>query len=230
MGADDDEFESALADAVNAGPPGERRLIEAFAAWPSDPDGERRGWILGAIGEADGPDGVALLGASIAESDDPYLREVAVRAFAKREGVAATGLMVATLGDEDKSVREAAVASLAVAGDGRGWQPVWDLLWYHLDELPDGPLGDLGALALQSSVVPALCYLGRHAGAKPGRAEAVAKLMRAFWPRLYPAEQRWLAENWPACDPARPLDANVPDPVWLADWASDPMFSALYLR
>jgi HEAT repeat protein len=230
LSPDEDQFESALVDAVNAGPPGERRLIDAFTASPGGPDDEQRGRILGAIGEADGPGGVAVLRAAIVGEDDPYLREVAVQALAKREGVAATGRMVAALTDMDENVREAAVRSLAAAGDDRGWQAVSELLRSYLEGLSDDPLGDLGAVTLQSSVLPALCYLGRHAAAEPGRAETAAGLVRASWRRLYPAEQRWLTENWPACDPAHPLAATVPDPTWLADWASHPFFDAFYLR
>ncbi|MBB4763642.1 HEAT repeat domain-containing protein [Amorphoplanes digitatis] len=226
--ADHDAFEAALTGAVGAGAPGERALLAALAATS---DEERFCGLVAALGEADGPDGSAVLGdIALRPGMSAAVRLCALIALAKRAGVAATDVYARALADPDDEVRGDALLALASAGDDRAQPAVLAELRRRLEVRSRIPLFDMDerALSFQSKILSAVCYLGRHAAGDEARQRAVTGVVRPRWDRLYGAEQRWLTTYWPACDPARPAAFNQLDPTWLADWVSWPLFNALF--
>ncbi|MEU4420789.1 hypothetical protein AB0F81_09190 [Actinoplanes sp. NPDC024001] len=224
-----DSFETALTDAVHAGPRGERALLAALAAAP---DEDHACDLVAALGEADGPDGPAILRAvAVDPNRSAPERCAALIALAKRSGPAAGDVCARALADPDESIRDYALLALAAAGDDRAWAAVLAEL-ERLLQRPADPDRDLDERTLsgQSTLLTAVCYLGRHAATDPQRQRAVTGLVRRRWDRVHGAEQRWLTVHWPACDPNRPDTATTLDATWLTDWISWPMFSALFPR
>ncbi|MET8148834.1 hypothetical protein, partial [Actinoplanes sp. NPDC005259] len=189
--------------------------------------------LVAALGEADGPDGSAVLGdIALRPGMSAGVRRCALIALAKRAGVAATDVYARALADPDDEVRGGALLVLASAGDDRARAAVLAELRRLLELSSPHPLLDMQehALSSLSKTLSAVCYLGRHAAGSETRQRAVTALVRPRWDRLYGAEQRWLTAYWPACDPARPEAFNELDPTWLADWVSRPLFNARFQR
>ncbi|WP_199515492.1 HEAT repeat domain-containing protein [Nucisporomicrobium flavum] len=154
-------------------------------------------------------------------------RCAALVALVKLIGAQASPALAQCTDDECATVRRYAIHGLAVAGDDRAWDRVLDLLVADLREQnPNPPYGMAwGTLSLQSTVLAATCYLGRHLGV-PGRRERVTALIREHWSRLYTSEHRWFHEFWPECAPAGPSTRPPgPDGVVLARWAANPLFT-----
>ncbi|WP_305782576.1 HEAT repeat domain-containing protein [Symbioplanes lichenis] len=227
---DYDVFESALRRAVRSGPSGERKLLDALAVVRDD---EVAAGLVAALGEADGPEGVAALREIFTRPEDPLgLRTNAVLALAKRQGPAASDVLFACLGDADEDVRSMAMIAFASTGDDRGRAEVLERLRGVLDGRPSPAPYEMDdrTLVIHSDVLPAVCYLARHAAVSWERQEPVVRLLRSHWDRLFAAEQRWLSVHWPACDPAQPEVFGELNPTWFADWVSAPMLDALYLE
>nr|BFE72804.1 hypothetical protein GCM10020092_061050 [Actinoplanes digitatis] len=168
--ADHDAFEAALTGAVGAGAPGERALLAALAATS---DEERFCGLVAALGEADGPDGSAVLGdIALRPGMSAAVRLCALIALAKRAGVAATDVYARALADPDDEVRGDALLALASAGDDRAQRLVLAELRRRLEVRSRIPLFDMDerALSFQSKILSAVCYLGRHAAERRGTA------------------------------------------------------------
>ena len=228
LGEDDKAFEAALVTAVRSGAAGERRLLDAL---PFAPDGDRAVGIVAALGEADGPAGVAVLRAIVAEPVDPLeVRTTALLSLTKRQGVEAPDVLLGCLDDADPQMPGYALLGLASTGDDRAWHDVLAWLRDELRQRPADPEHDFDerAPATQSALVAAVCYLARHAARSWDRQQPVLRLLRWRWNHLGGTEQRWLAACWPACDPARPDEYDGLDATWFADWISYPMFSASF--
>lgn len=229
---DEEAFEAALVGAVRSGASGERELIGALA---SARDEDRATGIVSALGEADGPDGVAVLRNIIARPVDPLgLRTTALVALAKRQGPAASDVLRVCLLEEDQATAAYALVGLAGVGDDRAWPEVFRWLSQALDELepdpdPDHDFDDR-TLAAQSDIAAAIAYLARHSASDRGKQQPVVALLRSRWNRLRGAEQRWLTVHWPASDPAQAESFTVLDATWIADWISGPVFEAIYTR
>jgi biotin carboxyl carrier protein len=160
---DYDVFQSALRRAVRSGASGERKLLDALAVVRDD---EQAAGLVAAVGEADGPDGVAALREIFTRPDDPLgMRTNAVLALAKRQGVAASDVLVTWIGDADEDVRRMAMIALASAGDDRGTGEVLRRLQRVLDGRPSPAPYEMNdrTLVIHSDVLPAVCYLARHA-------------------------------------------------------------------
>jgi len=129
-----------------------------------------------------------------------------------------------SLHDDDESVRSYAIQGLAAVGDDGAWAEVLEILQAAIvEQVPIPPFGmPWETLSLQSTVLPMICYLGRHLGV-PGRCERVTKMGRENWSHLYTSEQRWFDEFWPECNPERPDRGSAhPDPRALSEWAHNP--------
>jgi HEAT repeat protein len=227
---DEDAFEAALVAAVQAGPSGERSLLNVLR---STRDEERAAGLVSALGEADGPDGVAVLRRIVAQSADPLeVRTTAVVALTKRQGVAASDVLLGCLVDSDRLMPGYALMGLACVGDDRAWHEVLELLRRTLNDREAYPPHDFDdrTLVVQSDIVAAVSYLARHAGESWDRQRPVVHLLRSRWDRLRGAEQRWLSANWPACDPSQPESLTALDPTWFADWIGEPLFEALFMQ
>ncbi|WP_250009799.1 HEAT repeat domain-containing protein [Actinoplanes sp. M2I2] len=230
LSEDEDAFQAALIEAVRSGASGERELLAALG---SVQDEDQAAGIVSALGEAQGPGGVAALREIIAEPDDPLeVRTTAVVALTKRQGVEATDVLRACLNDRDRHMLGYALKGLASVGDDRAWSDVLEWLRQYLDEQPPNPEHDLEdrVLVAQSRAVPAAAYLARHSASDWERQRPVVALLRSRWNRLRGAEQRWLTAHWPASDPALPESFTQLDATWFADWVSRPLYKALYLN
>ncbi|WP_250006544.1 HEAT repeat domain-containing protein [Actinoplanes sp. M2I2] len=229
LSEDESIFQAALAEAVRSGASGERQLLDALG---SVQDEDQAAGIVSALGEAEGPGGVAALREIIAETDDPLeIRTTAVVALTKRQGVEASDVLRAGLTDEDPDLPGYALMGLAGTGDDRAWSDVLEWLRLFLDSQEPDPEHDFEdrVLVAQSDVVAAVAYLARHSVSDGERQQVVVALLRSRWNRLRGAEQRWLTAHWPAGDPAQPESFTRLDATWFADWISMPLFAALYL-
>jgi hypothetical protein len=227
---DGDVLEAALVAAVKAGTPGERRLLDTLRLAQ---DERHAAGIVSALGEAEGPDGVAVLREIIAQPEDPLeVRTTALVALTKRQGVAASDVLLACLSDWDRFMPGYALMGLASIGDDRAWSEVVQWLRRSLDSMKPNPEYDLDdrTLAGQSDTAAAVSYLARHAAGGWERQRPVTQLLRSRWDRLCGAEQRWLTVTWAACDPSHPESFTELDPTGFADWISAPLFGALYLN
>ncbi|MFI7547362.1 HEAT repeat domain-containing protein [Actinoplanes sp. NPDC049599] len=230
LSADEDVFEAALVAAVKSGATGERKLLDALS---SARDEERAAGIVSALGEAEGPDGVAVLRGIVAQPADPLeVRTTAIVALTKRQGVEASDVLLGCLIDWDDLMPGYALLGLASVGDDRAWPEVLQWLRQTLDSREPNPQHDFAdrTLVAQSDIVAAVAYLARHAAGSWEKQQPVVQLLRSRWNRLRGAEQRWLTVNWSACDPAHPDSCTDLDPAWFADWISEPLFEALYLE
>ncbi|WP_433825922.1 hypothetical protein ACQP2E_27910 [Actinoplanes sp. CA-015351] len=228
LSEDEDTFEAALVAAVASGASGERKLLDALGAAQ---DENHAAGIVSALGEVDGPDGPAVLREIIAQPADPLeVRTTALVALTKREGVAASGVLLGCLTDGDPHMPGYALMGLASVGDDRARGEVLGWLRHTLEGRPANPEHDFDdrTLVAQSDIVAAVSYLARHSAASWEKQEPVVRLLRSRWDRLRGAEQRWLTVNWSACDPAHPETVTALDPTWFADWISEPLFEVLY--
>ena len=225
---DEDVFETALLAAVHAGPSGERSLLNALRSTRTE---DRATGLVAALGEADGPDGVEALRAIVAQPVDPLeLRTTAVVALTKRQGAAASDVLLGCLVDPDPSMPGYALMGLASVGDDRAWREVLEWLRSTLNDRQANHPHDFDdrTLVAQSDIVAAVSYLAQHAAESWDRQQPVVHLLRLRWDRLRGAEQRWLTVSWPACDPSQPQVFTELEPTWFADWISEPLFDALF--
>ena len=156
-------------------------------------------------------------------------RCAAIIALVKRAGSDVSPLLKRCLSDRDDAVRRYAIHGLAAVGDDSAWNEAYDRLRATIDEqVPVPPFGlQWATLSLQSTVLPVVCYLGRHLDAEPCRG-CVVQLVRDRWSHLYAAEQRWFDEYWPDCNPASPATGGAgPDPQALVEWVSRPLLDPL---
>ena len=227
---DEDAFEAALVAAVHAGPSGERSLLNALRSTGTE---DRAAGLVAALGEAEGPDGVAALRAIVAQPVDPLeVRTTAVVALTKRQGAAASDVLLGCLVDPDRLMPGYALMGLASVGDDRAWHEVLEWLRGTLNDREANPPHDFDdrTLVAQSDIVAAVSYLARHAAESWDMQQPVIHMLRLRWDRLRGAEQRWLSANWPACDPSQPESFTALDPTWFADWISEPLFEALFVE
>ena len=149
---DEDVLEAAIAAAVKAGAPGERGLLDTlrFAH-----DEHHAAGIVSALGEVDGPDGVAVLREIIAQPEDPLeVRTTALVALTKRQGVAASDVLLTCLSDWHHFMPGYALMGLASVGDDRAWPDVMDWLRRDLDSVEPNPEHDFDdrTLVAQSDI------------------------------------------------------------------------------
>jgi hypothetical protein len=137
---DEDAFEAALVAAVRAGPSGERSLLNALR---STGTGDRAAGFVAALGEAEGPDGVAALRGIVAQPVDPLeVRTTAVVALTKRQGVAASDVLLGCLVARIASCRDMPLMGLASVGDDRAWHEVLEWLRGTLNDREANPPHD----------------------------------------------------------------------------------------
>jgi hypothetical protein len=188
--------------------------------------------IMVALGDTPGHLGVRLLQDVVGDRTAPTDRRcAAVVALAKRIGADASGILRECLqDDDDESVRSYAIQGLAAVGADGAWAEVLEIFQAAIvEQVPIPPFGIAWeTLSLQSTVLPMICYLGRHLGV-PGRGERVTKMVRENWSHLYTSEQRWFDEFWPECNPERPDRGSAhPDPRALSEWARQPLLENLH--
>ncbi|GIF20870.1 hypothetical protein BJ973_001223 [Actinoplanes tereljensis] len=217
MTASDSDLRAALARMAGNGAAGEDDLRRLFDLVSESDKHE----IVAGLGESPAGDfGVRLLQAVASDRGAPADRRcAAIVAVTKRTGPAASGLLHRCLADRDPAVRKYAMFGLAVVGDDGSWAEALEILRTAIaEQVPVPPFGlQWKTLALQSEVLPIVCYLGRHL-AVPGRRESVTTLIREHWDNLYDAEKRWFGEFWPDFAP------DGPDPEALSGWARSPLF------
>ncbi|GAB1646764.1 HEAT repeat domain-containing protein [Krasilnikovia sp. MM14-A1259] len=181
--------------------------------------------LVVALGDTPKGHGLSLLQDIASDRNAPTDRRcAAVVALAKQLGVESSPLLRECLRD-DEPVRNYAIQGLAAVGDDGAWPEVLELLTAEISvQAPIPPFAlQWETLSLQSTVLPAICYLGRHLTVA-GRRERVTQMVRDNWSRLYTAEQRWFDQFWPECNPGNPeRNSGYPDPKALAEWAGGPL-------
>lgn len=215
------EFESALS-LIREGGVSESTVVLLYGS----ADASRKSRIVSALGRAPGSWGLRFLRDLADDGDQPVeVRCAVVHSLASRLGPDASDTLRARLGDGDQNVRDQAVMALAAFGADVAWTEVYDDLVKALPSQAPTPYGlQWETLALQSRVLPMVCYLGRHLST-PQRRAMVTDAIRSHWSRLYAPEQRWFDENWPACDPGNSAtDPAGPDPETLSAWIRKPFF------
>lgn len=220
------EFENALS-LIREGGVSEATLVLLYGS----ADDFRKSRIAGALGRAPGSSGLRLLQDLAADSAQPAdARCAAVHSLASRLGPDASDTLRARLRDGDEDVRGQAVLALAAFGTDVAWTEIYDDLAKALPSQVPTPYGlQWETLALQSRILPMVCYLGRHLDT-PQRRAMVAETIRSNWSRLYAPEQRWFDENWPECNPGNSLtDSSGPDPKVLSAWIRKPFFEDVIL-
>jgi hypothetical protein len=158
------------------------------------------------------------------------VRCAAVHSLASRLGADASDTLQACLRDGDENVRGQAVMALAAFGTDVAWTEIYDDLGKALPSQVPTPYGlEWKTLALQSTILPMVCYLGRHLST-PQRRAMVTETIRANWSHLYGSEQRWFDENWPACNPENSATGSSgPDPETLSAWLRKPFFEEVIM-
>ena len=220
-------FLVVVKDCVMEGPPGEALLVEALPRLNQ----ERRCTVLAVLGDAQGPRGVdALREALTGMNLDIDGRCAALLALAKRAGVDASADLAAHVVHPDESVRRYAMHALAVVGDDRVWEQVFSLLNQILARpVPclDPPMS-AGHAAFEAMV--AISYLVRQLDDDGVRKSRLVQLLRGHFDRLYAAEQEFLHQHWPGCEPNGPMpDAlSSPDPRPFVSWTRQPLFGPVY--
>ncbi len=211
-------FEAAVQAAVKLGAEGDRLLagLEGLRGW-------RALYVTAALGDVVGPRGGDVLRRTIASRGPRTsdLRCSALLALAKREIEGASETLSEAVSDADAAVREYALLGLAAVGDGRAWDAVNARLTAMLAR-------QRARDSEPSNVVLAVVYLLRHVADDRARAAAVVSLLQWRWNRLFDAEQRWLAEHWPAVLPSSGAtdEPELPDPAALQRWLLDhPLFA-----
>lgn len=217
-----DWFESELRTAASAG------VDDRLAAMLSDPGLNR--WehtkVAAELGQSRGNAGSVALRqafgtataglAAASKSTRAEYRDLVcacVIALARRDGLAATDVFVATIGSPNAFVRDYGMSALAPVGDDRAWEQVMA----RLDEIlrrkiSPGGLRDGEALL-------AIEYLARHAGPGSDRAIRLITLVRRRWRNLPDPEliqQRYRGIQ-PDGRPAQDLNlpaGHTPRPWW----------------
>ena len=215
------EFESALS-LIREGGVSEATLVLLYGS----ADDFRKSQIAAALGRAPGSTGLQLLQDLAGDTDQPAdVRCAAVHSLASRLGPDASEALRTRLGDGDDDVRDQAVIALAAFGNDIAWAEICDDLVKALPGQAPTPYGlQWETLALQSRILPMVCYLGRHLST-PERRATVTETIRAGWSHLYPPEQRWFDENWPECNPGNPeTGSSGPNPETLSAWIRKPFF------
>jgi hypothetical protein len=215
------EFESALS-LIREGGVSEATLVLLYGS----ADGFRKSQIAAALGRVPGSSGLQLLQDVAADSLQPAdARCAAVHSLASRLGPDASDTLRARLRDGDEDVRGQAVLALAAFGTDIAWTEIYDDLGKELPSQVPTPYGlQWETLALQSRVLPMVCYLGRHLDT-PQRRAMVTETVRSNWSHLYVPEQRWFDENWPECNPGNSLTGSSgPNPEVLSAWIRKPFF------
>jgi hypothetical protein len=178
------------------------RLYDSAAACDKDR-------IVMAVGDTIWHLGVRLLQDVVRDRTAPTDRRcAAVVALAKRIGADASGVLRECLQDDDESVRSYAIQGLAAVGDDGAWAEVLEILQAAIvEQVPIPPFGmPWETLSLQSTVLPMICYVGRHLGV-PGRRERVTKLVRANWSHLYTSEGVGSTSSGPSATRTGPTEA-----------------------
>jgi hypothetical protein len=182
--------------------------------------------LLVALRDESGNAGVELLRTvAIDKNEDGERRYAAIYGLVKSAGSSASDIFILCLASKDKDLREFAIFALAVVGDGAAWDQVFAML--DADIITQNPVDPsampFATLSLQSTVIPKVCYVGRHLEVVDLR-DRVVELIRSNWAHLYNSEQQWFDIFWPACNP-REGDTvpRNPDPKELSRWAEDPL-------
>jgi hypothetical protein len=215
------EFESALS-LIREGRVSEATLLLLYGL----ADDFRKSQIAAALGRAPGLSGLRFLQDLAGDSDQPAdARCAAVHSLASRLGPDASDMLRARLRDGDEDVRGQAVVALAAFWTDIAWAEIYDDLGKALPSQVPTPYGlEWETLALQSRILPLVCYLGRHLGT-PQRRAMVTETIRDNWSHLYAAEQRWFDENWPECNPGNSATGSSgPNPETLSAWIRKPFF------
>jgi hypothetical protein len=204
------EFESALT-LIREGGVSESTVVLLYGS----ADDLRKSQIVGALGRAPGSLGLRFLREVAGDRGQSVeVRCAVVHSLASRLGPDASDTLRASLRDDDHTVREQAVIALAAFGTDVAWTEIYDDLAKTLPSQTPTPYGlQWETLALQSRIVPMLCYLGRHLST-PERRTTVTELVKENWSHLYAPEQRWFDENW----------ASGPNPETLSAWIRKPFF------
>lgn len=199
---------AAVQDAIALGPQGElsilRRLTESSAIM--------RPLLVAALGDTAGDQGADFLRSALArEGEDQDVRCAAIVALAKRVGADASPDLLAVMRTGDQAVKFFAIASLAAAGNGSGWDDVFQFLAATMERPPT-------TTAIPSPVAVSIAYLGQFLS--PERTMALADLLRGSVSKLSPKERQWLLEYWPqAFDQVTGHDLEGPDALALRRWA-----------
>jgi hypothetical protein len=223
------DFRKALSMAVRAGADGENDLVSALLQLEGDEEVN----AVAALGDASGPLGIPalrrLLATPAAANAPTY---PALMAIAKREGTAASDVLVDWLRKGNDNEKAAAMIGLAAVGDDRAWDLAFERLTQLLREKRTTQFGPpMRALPSNSRPAMAISYLARHVSSNhQGRLSKLVNLLRQNWHNLNPTERTWLMQRWPSVAPETVDVAHVepPDGKYLALWASTPMLDPIY--
>ena len=224
------DFLVVVKDCVMEGPAGEARLVDALPRL----NRERRSTVLAVLGDAQGPRGVDVLREALTGMDlDIDGRCAALLALAKRAGFDASADLAAHVVHPDESVRRYAMHALAVVGDDRAWEQVFTLLERILDRsVPGGDHLPMSSVHAAFEAMVAISYLVRYLAVDEDRLRKsrLVQLLRGRFDRLYAAEQAFLHQHWPGCEPSGPVPDSLssPDPRSFVAWARQPLFGPVF--
>lgn len=189
---------------------------QALAGLLADPDLEPfRTQTVAALGDVAGPAGSAAIRAEFAEAlaefatakphDRPVYRDLmcaCLWALGKRDGPAATDVLLEATVHASYEVRDYGFVIIAAVGDDRAWDDMQRSLAARLSRKITSP-------RQAGEAVHIIEYLARSAAQNSDRRSRLTTLLRDSWSRLPPRTQAALAELYPGISPEGPAPAEV---------------------
>jgi hypothetical protein len=200
-------FADALVEAFKGGEEGDVALAEVIVGLPKD----RQSLAAAVMGDMRGQAGDNALRRLLHSPDaasEP--RGTALGSLAKRCGFAVIDDIVNSLDSKDWRWQDAAVQLLAIFGDDRAWDKVFERLERRLRTPPRKPVDIDNS---RDEIREALRYLLRHVDAPDGLRKAkVATLLRKRWDHIGKSGQEWLEKHWHESCPGGPAPEAVGTP------------------